>query len=83
MVKGKFWTRTGFVTRDFEEAVMWISVLNNRKIIFAMTTRIYSDGEIWYVFVVNVNSIIAEDLIREEDFHDAFPVVSGGDLISA
>ena len=41
---------------------------------FGMTAKHYREGEIWYVFVTNANNLIAEQLIREEDFHDEFPV---------
>ena len=82
MVKGAFWDRTGFVTKDFEEAIIWISVLTERKIMFAMTVKHYSKSEVWYMFATNANRYLAEDLIREEDFHDEFPIVDNGIIFS-
>lgn len=77
MIRGKFWTKTGFVTKSFEEAVLWISVLRDKGFIFAMTVRVYEKGELYYLFAVNVNSIIADELIRDEGFHDEFPITDG------
>lgn len=44
MIRGNFWTKTGFVTKSFEEAVLWISVLRDKGFIFAMTVRVYERG---------------------------------------
>lgn len=78
MVRGAFWTKTGFVTKDFEEAIIWISVLTERKIIFGMTARHYNENETWYMFATNANRFVAEELIEKEDFHDEFPIPEGG-----
>jgi hypothetical protein len=83
MVKGKFWKRTGFITRDFDEMIRWISVLNERKLVFVMTSRIYSKDGTWHIFMVNANSYVAEDLIQKDDFHDAFPIVDGTNMMLA
>lgn len=74
MIKGAFWSKTGFVTRQFDEAIIWISVLTERNIIFGMTARKYSEDEIWYIFHTNANRYVAEELISEEEFHDAYPI---------
>lgn len=76
-MKGKFWERTGFVTRDFNEMVLWISKLIEKGFIFGMTPKNYGNGEIYYVFAVNANSFIADDLIEKDGFHDAFPIMKG------
>jgi len=78
MVRGAFWKRTGFVTKNFEEAVVWISVLTERGIIFGMTARKYNEKETWYMFATNANRYMADTLIEEEDFHDEFPIPEGG-----
>ena len=82
-MKGEFWKKTGFITKDFEEMVLWISVLNERKIMFVMTSRICSKDEVWYMFMVNANKYVAEDLIREDGFHDEFPIVDGTGMMIA
>lgn len=80
--KKKFWDRTGFVTNKFEEAILWISILNDRRITFAMTPRIIDKDEIWYVFVTNANTYVAEDLIKTEEFHGEFPVFNVGSIFA-
>lgn len=78
MVRGAFWTKTGFVTKQFDEAIIWISVLTERGIIFGMTARKYDNEETWYMFATNANRFVAEELIEKEDFHDEFPIPEGG-----
>ena len=78
VMRGKFWERTGFVTKEFDEMVIWISVLKDKGFRFAMTYNNYGNGEGYYVFAVNVNSLIAADLVKTEGFHDEFPIVKGG-----
>lgn len=75
MLKQNFWKRTGFITKDFEEAVQWIAILTDENVIFEMAP--FKDGlsTVWYVFLTNANTYVCNDLIRDYNFHDEFPVM--------
>lgn len=74
-LKQKFWTKTGFMTKNLEEMVSWIVTLTDENVIFMLVPLKESSETTWYIFRTNANTYVCNSLIEKYGFHDAFPIM--------
>ena len=73
-MRGEFYERTKFVTSSRYQMLKWIDFFDSRGFMYGMTKKTPSKGVREYEFLVNINSILANDLLsmglfKKEDMY--------------